>query len=144
MIRPICAVLLLLVGSATAVKADGPSFPSIQNVTENAAGTAITINGTGFGSPKNPKPLKTAHRHTVSAPGRALRTANCELRTLNVAASQTPLLQIPLVILLRPPERLRRLHLRHNSLRLVPSLVGELLNLRQRLLFLLRRVEEDH
>ena len=49
-----------------------------------------------------------------------------------------------LVVLLGPPEGLRRFHLRHNAPRLEPPLRRESLDLGASLLFLFRRVEEDH
>ena len=64
--RSICALLVLSVVSAAGAKADGPSFPSILNVTENTAGTAITINGSGFGS-MTPQVMLSGVQLTVTA-----------------------------------------------------------------------------
>jgi hypothetical protein len=62
---------------------------------------------------------------------------------LDVAACLAALLQIALVILLGPPEGLRRLNLGHNALGLEAALGGKLLDFGASLRLLLRRVEED-
>ena len=74
MFRSISVVLFLLLGSAAGAKADGPSFPSILNVTENAAGTAITINGSNFGS-KTPEVTLSGAELTVTASNETSITA---------------------------------------------------------------------
>src|ERR1700749_3935233 len=60
-----------------------------------------------------------------------------------MAARQPALFQIPLVIILSPPESLRRYHLCDNLLWRIAALRSQRLDLRLRLSLLLRGVEEN-
>ena len=66
-------ILLLLCGSALG-KAQGPWFPFILSVTENAQGTAITISGSGFGE-KTPKVTLGTAELTVTSSSNTSVTA---------------------------------------------------------------------